>query len=33
MPLLAEETDEKIAGNLELYGGFYMNQFNQANMF
>ena len=33
MPLLAEETEEKIASNLELYGGFYMNQFNQANMF
>ncbi len=32
-PLLMDGPDEKIAGNLELYGGFYVGQYNQANMF
>ena len=32
-PLLPEGTEVTIAENLELYGGFYLNQYNEANAF
>ena len=32
-PLLPESTEEKIATNLELYGGFYVHNYNQPNVF
>lgn len=32
-PLLPDGTDPVIAGNLELYGAFFTNRFNEANTF
>ena len=32
-PLLAENTEITVAENLELYGGFFLGQFNEANTF
>lgn len=32
-PLLPEDTDEEIAENLEMFGGFYLHQNNRQNVF
>ena len=32
-PLLTEECDASLTDHLELYGGFFMNRFNEANTF
>lgn len=33
LPLLADARNTEITANLELYGGFYMDQYNEANIF
>lgn len=33
MPLLTEAVDAAVAENLELYGGFFLGQYNEANTF
>ena len=33
VPLLSDNDDASFAENLELYGGFFMGRFNEANTF